>query len=357
MLCEVAKAALEENNAQTLRGIASFDDQVYWPLVYGAKFPKYGVVMVDEAQDLSPLNHAMLAQVVRPDGRLIACGDPKQAIYGFRGADTQSMGKIEGLRQTWSHLGLTMTFRCPRVVVERQQAHAPGFRAWHLNPEGKFAKAGVYSESLGYYEWEWGNVMEALPSPSASIAVLCRNNAPLFFLAFKLIRGGVGVSMLGSDIGKNLSALAKKLAEGDLALATSSWLGKLRDWEESESEMAKANGYEERLAGIADRAESLRAVASGASAKDVGQVVAQIERLFARTGTQVTLASIHKSKGLEWDLVVHLDPWRIPSKYAKRAAQSGDKRQLEQEFNLKYVAETRSRHTLIEANLEDFTYG
>jgi hypothetical protein len=45
---------------------------------------------------------------------------------------------------------------------------------------------------------------------------------------------------------------------------------------------------------------------------------------------------------------VHLDPWRIPSRYAKTPAE------IEQEHNLQYVLETRTKHTLILANVKDF---
>ena len=71
----------------------------------------------------------------------------------------------------------------------------------------------------------------------------------------------------------------------------------------------------------------------------------------------LVLSTIHSAKGLEWDLVLHLDPWRVPSKYARKAAALGDATALAQEWNLKYVCETRTRHTLIEADLADFQSG
>ena len=57
---------------------------------------------------------------------------------------------------------------------------------------------------------------------------------------------------------------------------------------------------------------------------------------------------------MECDLVVHLDPWRLPSKHARKAADRGDMSQLQQEMNLKYVIETRAKETLIQATVEDF---
>jgi hypothetical protein len=48
-------------------------------------------------------------------------------------------------------------------------------------------------------------------------------------------------------------------------------------------------------------------------------------------------------------VVVHLDPWRIPSKWAKSEAARI------QEANLRYVIETRPKKALVLANIEDFS--
>ena len=103
-----------------------------------------------------------------------------------------------------------------------------------------------------------------------------------------------------------------------------------------------------------DRAESLRSVISFGEVTDAGQLRQAIDLLFSRTEGQVTLSTIHKAKGLEWDAVLHLDPWRVPSKWAKVAAErGGDPVQLQQEMNLRYVCETRTRDLLLEANIEE----
>ena len=80
-----------------------------------------------------------------------------------------------------------------------------------------------------------------------------------------------------------------------------------------------------------------------------------INSLFAKETAKVILATGHRAKGLEWPVVIHLDPWRVPSKYAKKAAQDGNRAQLQQELNLKYVIETRAKSILVEASLEDFS--
>lgn len=354
-LRDMARQVLEESIALARSGIISFDDQVYCSACLGGVFPKFPVVFVDEAQDLSPLNHHQLRQAMRDDGRLVAVGDTRQAIYGFRGADSNSMGSLRKLRPhgSWSDRGLTMTFRCPKVVVARQLSHAPGFSAWHTNAEGSFAAWRAPFDSVKPFAWTWQQLFAALPNDKASLAIVCRNNAPLLSLAFKLLRQGVGVVMLGRDIGKGLVALSRKIAKDD-ATSVAQVIDLVGEWRDGEKAKAAAEGHDDRVAGIVDRAECLLAVADSSGVVDAGGLRAALEKLFSRDYGRVTLGSIHKVKGLEYDVVLHLDPWRIPSKQAKKAAAAGDERQLVQEWNLRYVLETRTKHTLLTANLEDF---
>lgn len=275
------------------------------------------------------------------------------SIYGFRGADHESMSKMLTLRSEWKHLPLATTFRCPKLIVERQQAHAPGFRAWHTNPNGSILNLRPTTPDE-YKGWTWANIAsEAQAFQSNSIAILCRNNAPLLAAAFKLIRQGIGCVMLGRDIGKGLVALSKKICPEDVT-PIDVFIGLVRDWKDRESALAMANKNESKLAGIMDRAECLLAVAEAEGVASAGGARVALQSLFARDRGLVTLATGHRAKGLEWDVVLHLDPWRIPSKFAREAVANGDGRQMEQERNLLYVIETRAKHTLINASLEDF---
>jgi len=56
---------------------------------------QYPVALIDEFQDTSPLQYRLFDQIYgtadnRPDSALLLIGDPKQSIYGFRGADIYS---------------------------------------------------------------------------------------------------------------------------------------------------------------------------------------------------------------------------------------------------------------------------
>ncbi|CAB1368839.1 exodeoxyribonuclease V subunit beta [Denitratisoma oestradiolicum] len=52
---------------------------------------RYGAALIDEFQDTDPVQYAIFERVFRQGGHsLFFVGDPKQAIYGFRGADLQT---------------------------------------------------------------------------------------------------------------------------------------------------------------------------------------------------------------------------------------------------------------------------
>jgi ATP-dependent DNA helicase UvrD/PcrA len=357
-MTEFARVVLIENINLARRGTISFDDQVYCSVCLGGKFTQFANVMVDEAQDLNSLNHQMIAASLRSDGRIFAVGDERQAIYAFRGAHTESMEQIRVLRKNWRDLPLMLTFRCPKVVVARQQEHAPGFRAHESNAEGAFRqlpeRGMTYSEPGEEPIWGWSDLCDLMPRAGGELAILCRNNAPLMSMAFKLIRRRVGVKMLGRQLGKNLISFSKKVVPEDLTSAINT-AAMLTAWLDKERSLLVANDKEHEVEGIEDRVECLRAVLEDAEARDAGSMRRIVGDLFAKESGLVTLGSGHRSKGLEWDIVLHIDPWRLPSKQAKKAEAAGDSGPMKQEKNLKYVVETRTKHTLAEANLEDFT--
>jgi len=325
--------------------LIDYDDQIYISTLAIGAYEKFPVVMVDEAQDLSVLNHWQIKKTLALGGRYIVVGDPKQAIYAFRGASSKSMAQIKNLlpEGRFTELPLSLTFRCPQLVVARSLSHAPGFEAHESCVEGN-----LYD--LRNTEWN----LDTLPR-EGKVAILSRNNAPLLSAAFKLIRSGVGVTMLGRDIGKSLIRVLHKVAGEKKDLPVLKIVEKTTEWMEREIALARANKKEDKVALIEDQAECLLAVAEGSGAHTLAQVEDAILRLFENQSGLVVLGTGHRAKGMEWETVVHLDPWRLPSKQAIRAEANGDDGPLEQENNLLYVIETRSKNNLVLANLEEYS--
>jgi superfamily I DNA/RNA helicase len=331
-----ARKALIESIREAFAGNISFDDQIYMSALFNGVFPRFQNVMVDEAQDLSRLNHIMLKKTLGPDGRPMVVGDECQSVYAFRGADHESMNLIKAMRPSWIELPLSVTFRCPRIVVDRQHAHVPDYEAHESNPLGSFSVAPP--------KWDLAKLG---CNSGHGVAMLCRNNAPLVTIAFKLIRDGIGCHMIGRDIGKGLKALAKKIIKPeDMAPAMATAIA---EWRDREFSIAQVKDDQAKMDRVEDQAGCLTAVLEGSQAKSGQSLFEEIEILFSKESGAVTLSTGHRAKGLEWPIVIHLDPWRIPSKFALKNPAA-----LRQEMNLRYVIETRAQRSLLEANAEEY---
>jgi superfamily I DNA/RNA helicase len=313
--------AMSESIRQGYEGNIDYDDQIYLPVIFGAPWPKYPLVLCDEVQDLSPINHVMLEKLVHR--RVIIVGDPWQSIYGFRGAVANGMRRLVS-KFDMHELPLSITFRVPKKGVERAHFRVPHMRAPEWQIDGRI-------DSLEH----WGP--ECIPDGAA---IICRNNAPLFKCGLKLLKAGRSIKLVGMEIGPGLLRIMRKLGPPTL---TRNQIGSALDsWLRRELDKAK------RIETVYDKFECLEVLCLRPDANNLGQAIAFAEDIFKRSGA-IQLLSIHKAKGLEFDVVFHLDGWRIPSKWAKEGTE-----EWEQEMNAKYVCETRFKREMYLVNMEDF---
>lgn len=328
-----ARSLLILSIRESLRGRITFDDQIYISVFFAKNsFPRFAQCLVDEAQDLSQLNREMI-KLTCPTGRLVIVGDDKQSIYSFRGADANSFQNLRALRSEWQDYPLLTTFRCPKSVVALAARYAIGYKANSSNPEGEIIDL-TKAES-----WCIGDYLESSPS----IAILCRNNAPLLTFAFSLLSNGIPCEYKGRDIGKSLERLVKSIAGSNLSQSREDFLARLQNWE-----IKECGKYINNTDSIQDRCDSIRAL-FGEAHENVHSVLEQIQILSSMTGGKITLATGHKAKGLEWHTVIHLDPHRVPSKFALKKGGI----YLTQDLNVKHVIITRTQQRLILANLEN----
>ena len=320
--------ALQASNA--LSEIIDFDDMIYLPLIRGLKFWKYRWVFIDEAQDTNPARRALVRAMLAPGGRVVAVGDHHQAVYGFTGADNDSLDLIA---QDFNaiYMPLTITYRCPRRIVGFAQRWVSHIECAETAPEG--------SVSVIPYDalFHFGNL-------DGTSAILCRNTKPLVKLAFTFIRRGIACAVEGRDIGKGLIALATKWKR---VKTLSALEDALEVYQDHQVQKALARKMETKAQSIEDQCETLRVIISSCRESGTGlisDVVRAITDIFSDTVEGIlTLSTIHKSKGREWPTVFWLDRHNtLPSRYARQSWQ------LQQENNLCYVAATRAMQSLIE---------
>lgn len=319
-----ARALLARSNTVGLEGIIDFDDMLYLPLLWKLKPWQNDWVFIDEAQDTNPVRRALAKLALKPGGRLVAVGDPRQAIYGFTGA---SHDAIDLIKREFNacELPLTVSYRCPRAVAALAKEIVPYFEPYHGADEGEVNYAPLF---------------EGVKMLTARDVILCRNVAPLVALAYYLISKKTGATILGRDIGEGLISLVRKMkAQGIPRLVEK--LGQFRDREVS---AAMAKGEETKAEAIMDRCDCIHTIidALDENKRTIGDLVAEIEGLFGdNAGNKLQLCTIHKAKGKEWPTVAIYRDDLMPSKYARQEWQAL------QEENLRYVAYTRAQQSLI----------
>jgi superfamily I DNA/RNA helicase len=176
--------------------------------------------------------------------------------------------------------------------------------------------------------------------------ILCRNTKPLVELAWVLIRRKIACRVEGRDIGQGLIQMAKRWKVTTL----SAFKTRVTSWSEKEIAKFRAKDREDMIQSIEDKADTIVLICDSLLAegkRTVADFETFVTNLFGTTpeGEEqkvLTLSTIHKSKGREWDRVYILGMNKYqPSKYAKKAWELG------QEVNLQYVAVTRSKSELV----------
>lgn len=307
-------------------GAIDFDDMVWLPVRLGlAATRSPDVVFIDEAQDLNPAQHALLP-LVGPDAAFVVVGDRYQSIYAWRGADAESIPKLEArLADDGRGLAtfpLTVTRRCPRRHVELARTLVRDLD--HL-PDAIPGEVGSCPPEKWTAEVDAGDM------------VLCRTNAPLVSACYRLIRDGRRAFVRGRDIGRGLLALIARLRCRDVA----SLLRAVGDHRAAErAKLAELRNPGPAMQALDDKCDCLIALCDGATSID--EVRRRAEEMFSDLGEDgaVVLSSIHRAKGLEAARIVVLRPDLLPGPWATTPEA------FQQEKNLTYVAATRAREAL-----------
>ncbi len=327
------------------RGIISFNDMIWLPVVLGLKSKALDIILIDEAQDLNKAQATLVLSLLDPKrSRAIFVGDVNQAIYGFAGATPDSIDQIDSILGdkgfTVTQFPLSICYRCPSTHIALANAVEVGSPAVTLAPNplhpsgsalGIEARSNAPVGVVNQFRLE-SELEKFIAQVRPTDLVISRVTAPLISLALKLIAARKPAKVLGRDIGSNLVSLIKKAKRRN---------GNFRDL------LSTLNYILElcpphRSVSLKDQIDAITVCYTEWSPVTWNDLITEIGRLFAdteQTGV-ITLTSIHRAKGLESDTVWLLTdrltlswPGQLPWQY-------------QQELNLKYVALTRSKSIL-----------
>lgn len=298
-----------------------FADMMYRAVRDGLVLPKYDFVFVDEAQDTNAIQRAILRKIMHEKSRIIAVGDPAQAIFGFRGADSDSM-EILAAEFNMTQLPLTVSYRCPKKVVEHAQQWVSHIEAAPGAADGKVEQLNEWKPEIF----------------KANDMVVCRTTKPLVSLAYQLIKARVPAVIMGKELGQGLAKLITNLNPK----GTDGLIERLGVYTTREIEKAIAKKNEAKAEAIQDKTDCILFLIESLerNSRTVPALLALIEQLFSDVTKGVVLATIHKAKGLEAERVYWLNSSQCPAKWARQEWQQ------QQERNLCYVAVTRAKSEL-----------
>ena len=317
----LAQVPLMISDCRADRDRVDFDDMVWFPVAFDLKVERFDWVFVDECQDMNRCQLELILRAGGPNTRFCCVGDRQQAIYGFRGADTEAMQTTID-RLSAKVFPLSITYRCPIKHVELAKQIVSRIEARPDAPEG----------TVGYLK-----LNEALGLMTHWDLVLCRTNAPLARVAFSLIRLGKKAVIRGKDIAGGICALIKKVGGRHASvMPIDVFLGKLTAYHEKE--VKKLTAAKKSTMSLSDKVETIHVIAEDVS--NVKELLDKTMSIFDDTAQGVVCSSVHRAKGLEADRVFIVAPELMPHPMAEQPWE------IEQEHHIKYVALTRSKSEL-----------
>lgn len=316
VVIDLARRAMEESTYDPLT--VDFVDMIWFPYRFKQWPWQYDLVIIDEAQDQNAAMLSLAQKSKKRDGRLIIIGDRYQAIYGWRGADSEFMQRATE-EMGAKVLTLSQTFRCGKAIVkEVSEVHAlvPGFTAHSSNCEGI-----IRSE----------RTETMIKEATAGDFIISRANAPLMGLCIEFLKSGRAATIQGRDI---MGALIGVINDSEKQTVPEflSWLEEYRVEEARKLELLDAE--EKQIDAHYDRVECLRVLSVECDTTQC--LIDKLEGLFSDEDDEckIVLTTAHRSKGLERDRV-----WLLIDTF--RAERGG------QEANCLYVSITRAKEELV----------
>jgi len=323
---------------------------------------QYKHFVVDEYQDVSPLQQRLLDQWLGGRHEVCVVGDPSQTIYSFAGATPSHLLDFRKHHPGATEVRLVRDYRSTpevvrlanRLLTARQRSgrleHAP-LELVAQRPSGRPVAYTTYddddAEAAGVARRAASLV--AAGTPAHEIAVLYRTNAQSEAFEQALSDAGIGYVVRGGE----RFFQRKEVRDAIVLLRGARAAGQGRPMPEVVRETLALGGWSEQPPAARgavrerwDAMQALVALADDLAERRGAGMDELLQDLQERTSSQhaptvegVTLASLHAAKGLEWDAVflAGVSEGLIPISLAETDEAIAEERRL------LYVGITRAR--------------
>jgi DNA helicase-2/ATP-dependent DNA helicase PcrA len=332
---------------------------------------QYTHFVVDEFQDVSPIQSTLLDLWLGGRHDLCVVGDPAQTIYSFAGASARHLLDFPQRHPGTTSVELVRNYRSTPQVVSaantvmgvtgRPATGRPAVRLLAQRPAGPEVTFAEQPDEVAEAGWVAGRIKRLLAggTPPSEVAILVRINAQSEAFEEALAAEGVPYVVRGAERffqrpevrqavtllrGSGRSEEGAGVTGDDLVRQARDVLGGMGFTDEAPT----ARGS------VRDRWESLQALltlartyADAQPDSDLGSFVDDLDRRAAEqhapVAEGVTIATLHTAKGLEWDAVflAGAHEGALPITYAMDSPAA-----IEEERRLCYVGVTRAREHL-----------
>ena len=317
-------------------------------------------LLVDEAQDLNPLQHTLVDLLRAGRDDLFLVGDPSQAIYGFNGADPTLLVEVETRFPGIEVIRLPVNHRCtPQIVTAGVHVLTTTGQASPLvsnRADGPSVEALVADDEADEARRIVQFLLRCDPNlvRTGEVAVLARTNAQLTPIADAIDRAGLPVRRHATASGTPLQAAVRQAAALGSASRLRGWAHDILDAPPVPQSLRQRDGSpatarsDDTTDGDPERhvatavLDFLREqpLADGATFR---AWVATTNPFDDASTEGIALLSFHAAKGREWHtvMVTGIESSLVPHKTASTAADRAE------EGRLLYVAFTRATDRLV----------
>lgn len=383
------------------RGVIDFDDVLIDVLSDASSDTEFADslrwrfrhLLVDEAQDLNPVQHRLVDMLRTGRDDLFLVGDPAQAVYGFNGADPSLLLEVERRFPGIEVVRLPVNHRCtPQIVDAGAHVLAAGGQPSEIRSARDDARSVAVVEAedeVEEAEIVASRIAQGDPNlvRAGNVAVLTRTNAQHSVIESALAERGVAVRRSANAATSPLQAAVREASSNTSASGLRAWahdtLDAITRLEAAQGRVAEIEGRlgdavrrsgdrrpqstRASRSGNADLAEARSSLAHVEAERRVANALLEFLRdsprgdgadfrswvattnpFHDRSTDGVDLLTFHSSKGREWHtvFVAGVETSLMPHKSATTQAERAE------EARLLYVATTRATDELVYAHAQ-----